>query len=205
MCPANRRLRFDIDKIIDPKLLPMTLITTYLQEIGDIIQRLPHETIEAIVATLAEAREQRHSIFLIGNGGSGATASHAVNDLTKITIQDGKPRCKVIALTDNVPFMLAIANDWSYERIFVEQLMALAEPDDVLIGISGSGNSPNILKAMDWAREHGLKTIALGGRNGGQLKDKVDLALIVPTESMTHIEDVHLMLCHIISLSLREK
>ncbi len=183
----------------------MTIINTYIQEITHIIEHLPHETIEAIITVLAKARDQRRHIFLMGNGGSGATASHAVNDLSKITIQEGKPRLKVTALTDNMPIIMAFANDLDYSRIFVEQLIALAEPGDVLIGISGSGNSPNVLKAMDWAGENGLRTIGLTGRDGGQLKDKAELTLHVPTDTMTYIEDVHLMLGHIISLGLREK
>jgi D-sedoheptulose 7-phosphate isomerase len=170
-----------------------------------IIERLPHETIQAIIDALAEARGQGQTIFLMGNGGSGSTASHMANDLIKNTIQPDKPRLKVIALTDNMPIILAIANDWDYSRIFVEQLIPLAQPGDVLFGLSGSGNSPNVLKAMDWARENGLKTIGLTGRDGGQLKDKAELVLIAPTDSMAQIEDIHLILNHIIYLGLLEK
>jgi len=183
----------------------MTLISSYLREITQIIELLPHDTIQAIIDIMAEARDQQRTIFLMGNGGSGSTASHMANDLIKNTIQPGKPRLKVIALTDNMPIILAIANDWDYSRIFVEQLMPLAQPGAVLLGLSGSGNSPNILKAMDWARANGLKTIGLTGRDGGQLKDKADLVLIVPTQSMAQIEDIHLILNHIIYLGLLEQ
>ena len=183
----------------------MNVVSTYLQEMIQIIQQLPMGQVEAIIDQLAEARDQDHKIFLIGNGGSGATASHMANDLVKNTIQPGKPRLKVIALTDNMPIIMAIANDWDYSRIFVEQLMPLAEPGDVLLGLSGSGNSPNVLKAMDWARENGLRTIGLTGRDGGQLKDKAELVLIAPTDSMAQIEDVHLILSHIFYLGLLEK
>jgi D-sedoheptulose 7-phosphate isomerase len=170
-----------------------------------IIERLPQATIQAIIDALAEARDQERTIFLMGNGGSGSTASHMANDLIKNTIQPDKPRLKVIALTDNMPIILAIANDWDYSRIFVEQLIPLAQPGDVLIGLSGSGNSPNVLEAMDWARQNGLKTIGLTGRDGGQLKDKAELVLIAPTDSMAQIEDIHLILNHIIYLGLLEK
>ncbi|MEW5960894.1 MAG: SIS domain-containing protein, partial [Chloroflexota bacterium] len=183
----------------------MSLIANYLQEIIQIIERLPHDAVQAIIDTLAEARDHQRTIFLMGNGGSGATASHMANDLIKNTIQPGKPRLKVIALTDNMPIILAIANDWDYSRIFVEQLVPLAQPGDVLLGLSGSGNSPNIIKAMDWARDNGLKTIGLTGRDGGQLKDKAELVLIVPTQSMAQIEDVHLILNHIFYLGLLEQ
>lgn len=183
----------------------MTLVSTYLQEMTQIIGQLPHHTIEAIIEVMAEARAQQRTIFLMGNGGSGATASHMANDFIKNTIQPDKPRLKVIALTDNMPIIMAIANDWDYSRIFVEQLMPLGQPGDVVIGLSGSGNSPNVLKAMDWARANGLKTIGLGGRDGGQLKDKVDLALIVPTQSMAQIEDIHMILGHILYLGLMER
>ncbi|RME79730.1 MAG: SIS domain-containing protein [Chloroflexi bacterium] len=183
----------------------MNVISTYLQEVTQVIQQLPQDTIEAIIDAFAQARDEGRTIFLMGNGGSGSTASHMANDLIKNTIQPGKPRLRVIALTDNMPIILAIANDWDYSRIFVEQLIPLARPGDLLVGLSGSGNSPNVLKAMDWARENGLRTIGLTGRDGGQLKDKADLSLIVPTQSMAQIEDVHLMLGHIIYLGLLER
>ncbi len=181
----------------------MTFITDYLKEINHVVDQLPHDTINAIITALAQARDNGRHIFVMGNGGSGATASHAVNDFTKLAYQQGKPRLKVIALTDNMPLILAVANDWDYSRIFVEQLMALAEPDDLLIGISGSGNSPSVITAMDWANANGLTTIGLTGRDGGQLKDKTNLCLIVATDSMTHIEDAHMMLCHIFATGLQ--
>jgi D-sedoheptulose 7-phosphate isomerase len=183
----------------------MTIVSTYLQEMTQILDQLPQDQVQAIIDLLAEARDRGQKIFLMGNGGSGATASHMANDMIKNTIQPDKPRLKVIALTDNMPIILAIANDWDYSRIFVEQLMPLAEPGDVLVGLSGSGNSPNILKAMDWARDNGLKTVGLTGRDGGQLKDKAELVLIVPTDSMAQIEDVHMILSHILYLGLLER
>jgi len=183
----------------------MNLISSYLQEMTQVIEQLPQDTIQTIIDTLAEARDKQRTIFLMGNGGSGGTASHMANDLIKNTIQPGKPRMKVIALTDNMPIILAIANDWDYSRIFVEQLMPLGQPGDVVMGLSGSGNSPNVLKAMDWAQENGLKTIGLTGRDGGQLKEKAELVLIAPTDSMAQIEDVHMMLGHMIYMGILEK
>jgi len=183
----------------------MTLVSTYLQEMTQIINQLPQDTIEAIIDVMAEAQTNGKKIFLIGNGGSGATASHMANDFVKNTIQPDKPRLKVIALTDNMPIILAIANDWDYSRIFVEQLIPLAEPGDVLMGLSGSGNSPNVIKAMEWAIANGLKTIGLGGRDGGKLKEIAELTLIAPTDSMAQIEDVHMMLGHIFYLGLLER
>lgn len=183
----------------------MTTVATYLTEVSQAIEQLPHGEIEAIIDTLAEARAQQQTIFLIGNGGSGATASHMANDLVKNTIQPGKPRLKVVALTDNMPIILAVANDWDYSRIFVEQLMPLARPGDVLMGLSGSGNSSNVLKAMDWARENGLKTVGLTGQDGGQLKEKAELVLRVPTDFMAQIEDLHMILGHIFYLGLLER
>jgi D-sedoheptulose 7-phosphate isomerase len=183
----------------------MGVVDNYIQEITDVIKSLPQETIESIINVLAQARDERKQIFLIGNGGSGANASHMANDLIKNTIQEGKPRLKVIPLTDNMPIIMAIANDWDYSRIFIEQLMPLAQPGDVLMGLSGSGNSPNVLKAIDWARTNGLRTVGLTGRDGGQLKDKAELVLIVPTDSMAQIEDVHLILGHIFYQGLNER
>ncbi len=180
----------------------MKLIDTYLAETIEIMQKMPVADIDAAVQILNTARENGNTIFLIGNGGSGATASHFANDIIKNTIQEGKPRVKCIALTDNMPIIMAIANDWDYSRIFVEQLKPLAKPGDVLIGFSGSGNSANVIKAMEWARENGVTVVALGGRDGGKMKTLADVSIIAPTDSMAQIEDAHLIITHMLYLSM---
>jgi len=170
-----------------------------------ILKNTPIDDITRVIDVLAQARDEGKQIFLMGNGGSGATASHFVNDLVKGTIQEDKPRFRAIALTDNMPIILAIANDWSYDRIFVEQLASLGQPGDVAVGFSGSGNSENVLLAMAWARENGLTTVGFTGLTGGKLKDMVDICVQVPTDDMGQIESVHLTLIHPIYIALAER
>jgi D-sedoheptulose 7-phosphate isomerase len=183
----------------------MSYIQWYLDEISYILQQLPQDQIAQIIQTLEQARMERKKMFLIGNGGSAATASHFANDLIKSTIIDGKPRMKVIALTDSVPVMLAYANDCGYESIFAEQLDALADPGDILVVFSGSGRSPNVIRALDLARQRGLTTIGFTGRDGGDMRERCDICLIAPCQPMEHIEDIHVLLCHLIYSALRDQ
>ena len=180
----------------------MSYIQQYLDEINTILQQLPQGQIAQIIKTLRQTRLDRKQIFIIGNGGSAATASHFANDLLKATVAQDKPRLKAIALTDNIPVMLAYANDCGYETIFAQQLDALAGPGDLLIAISGSGRSPNVLKALDLARSRGLTTIGFTGRDGGEMPPRCDLCLIVPCQPMVQIEDVHVVLTHLISSAI---
>jgi len=182
----------------------MSYIQWYLNEIGRILGRLPQDQIAQIISILQRARLERKHIFLIGNGGSAATASHFANDLLKSTVAEGKPRMKAIALTDNIPVMLAYANDCGYETIFAEQLDALATPGDVLIAFSGSGRSPNVLLALDLARGRGLTTIGFTGRDGGEMRDRCDVCLVARCEPMEQIEDVHVVLTHLIYSAIRD-
>jgi D-sedoheptulose 7-phosphate isomerase len=183
----------------------MSYIQWYLDELGDILHRLPQEQIAQIIRALEQARMEGRQIFLIGNGGSAATASHFANDLLKSTVIEGKPRMKVMALTDNVPIMLAYANDCGYETIFAEQLDALAAPGDVLVAFSGSGRSPNVIRALDLARQRGLTTIGITGRDGGEMRERCDICLIAPCQPMEQIEDVHMVLCHLIYSAIRDE
>jgi len=183
----------------------MNHITSYLDQVCNVLQNLPHDEIARTVHILAQARVEGRQIFIMGNGGSAATASHFACDLGKGTIEPGKPRFKVIALTDNMPLFSALANDWGYDRVFVEQLDSLARPGDVAIGISASGNSENVLRAMDLARERELTTIGFTGFGGGHLKDKVEVCLLVDCQVMEQIEDAHLVLEHLICTALRQR
>ena len=183
----------------------MSYIQWYLDEISNILQQLPQDQIAQVIQALDRARMERKKIFLIGNGGSAATASHFANDLIKSTIIDGKPRMKVIALTDNIPVMLAYANDCGYETIFAEQLDALADPGDILVVFSGSGRSPNVIRALDLARRRDLTTIGFTGRDGGDMRERCDICLIAPCQAMEHIEDVHVLLCHLIYSAIRDQ
>jgi D-sedoheptulose 7-phosphate isomerase len=176
----------------------------YFQAVSDILSQLPQEPINGIIAILNQARTANQRIFLFGNGGSSANASHFVNDMVKSTVKPDRPRFKLLCLSDNVPTLTAYANDVSYDVIFAEPLAALAQPGDVAIAISGSGNSPNVLRAMDTAKEMGLTRIGLTGYAGGKLRDKCDVCVIVPSDSMQVIEDAHLVILHSIFLALKK-
>ena len=182
----------------------MSYIQWYLDEISHILHQLPQDQIVQIVDILKRARLARKHIFLIGNGGSAGTASHFANDLLKSTVAEGKPRIKVIALTDNIPVMLAYANDCGYETIFAEQLDALADSGDVLVAFSGSGRSPNVIRALDLARERGLTTVGFAGRDGGEMQGRCDVCLVAPCQPMEQIEDVHVVLTHLIYSAIRD-
>ncbi|HZQ07178.1 MAG TPA: SIS domain-containing protein [Anaerolineae bacterium] len=175
---------------------------TYLSHASEILQRVPLEPVERLLALLEQARDARQHIFLFGNGGSAATASHFACDLGKGTIRHDKPRFRVTALHDNLPTFSAYANDHGYDRVFAEPLINLAAEGDLAIAFSGSGNSPNVLRAVEEAKTRGLTTIGFTGFEGGALKDLVDLAIIVPSRNMGHIEDVHLALTHALCQAL---
>jgi len=183
----------------------MDTITSYLAETQRILAAMDESSIERNISLLYQAWERRSQIFLIGNGGSAATASHMANDLSKATIVPGKPRMRVIALTDNVSLITAWANDTSYENIFKEQLENLLESRDLVLGISASGNSPNILRAMEFARRQGAVTVGWSGLSGGRLKDIVDLAVLAPTDDVGMIESVHMVLDHLVTTQLCQR
>ncbi|MFO7618059.1 MAG: SIS domain-containing protein [Thermoplasmata archaeon] len=152
-----------------------------------------------------DARADNRKIFFCGNGGSASTASHFTSDLAKGTIVEGMPRFKVLSLADNIPQMLAWGNDSCYEDIFVEQLKNLFEPGDVVVGISGSGNSENVLRAIRYAAENDGITVGITGFDGGKIKDMVDLCLIVPVHNMQKTEDIHMLVDHLTTLMIKEE
>lgn len=176
----------------------------YLNELSKTIQKISRAEIWEIIQSLYQAWQDGRRIFLCGNGGSAATASHMANDLNKLTLSPGKPRLKAIALTDNISLMTAWANDSDYADIFAEQLLNLVEPGDVLIAISASGNSANVLNAIQTAKAHQASTIGFTGKDGGKLKDLVDLCVRIPDEHIGRQEDGHLILDHIIATTLRD-
>ena len=178
--------------------------TSYFQKVAAVLPAIPAEPVEQVIATLRRARAAGQRIFVFGNGGSSANASHIVNDMIKSTIQPGRPRMKLICLSDNVPTLTAYANDVGYDFVYAEPLASLAEPGDVAIALSGSGNSPNVLRAMDVAQEMGLTRVGLTGRDGGKLKVQCDICVIVPHDSMQVIEDAHLVILHAVFLALCE-
>ncbi|MFN8383104.1 MAG: SIS domain-containing protein [Anaerolineales bacterium] len=175
----------------------------YTRQLYEALDQLPEDKFAEINSVLQDARETGKQIFVIGNGGSASTASHMVCDFSKNTREAGKKRMRAICLNDNVPSVLAYANDEGYDIIFSEQLSALGRADDILIAISGSGNSANILKAIETAHQMQIKVIGLTGFKGGKMKDMTDICLVVPSTSMEIIEDAHLIINHILAGLLR--
>jgi D-sedoheptulose 7-phosphate isomerase len=185
-------------------LTPVDTVEAYFHDIRRVLADTPREAILANVHHLYQAWERRKQVFVLGNGGSASTASHIGNDLSKATIVPGMPRLKVISIADNVALMTAWANDSSYDAMFREQLENLLEPGDVVIGISCSGNSPNVLQAMEFAAERGAVTIGWTGLSGGRLKDIVDCCVHTPTDDVGMIESVHLVIDHMITNALKQ-
>ncbi len=188
---------------------PSEFAKTYLQDLRRVLDKLPLEQLDKIVGILEAAHAAGKQIFVIGNGGSAATASHMMNDLNKGTLghQGDAPwkRFKVIALTDNVSLMTAWANDTSFNAVFSEPLKNLANRGDVLIAISASGNSPNIVAAIEVAKQLGLTVLGLGGFTGGKLAQLADVCFVVPSNGYGPVEDVHMILDHILTGYLYEK
>lgn len=180
------------------------MISEYIKEVSTTLANLPIEVIAEIVEIVDEARIKEKQVFFFGNGGSAATASHFACDFSKGAIINEKPRIKAICLCDSIPLMTAWANDTAYEHMFAEQLENLVKPGDVVIGISGSGNSPNVLNGIKTARAKGAKTVGIGGFDGGKLKDLVDIPLVVSNNCMEQVEDVHMLLDHVITTCLRK-
>ena len=181
-------------------------VQRYVEETRDALQdRYLAEGIAKVVPVLLEARRTGRTIFFFGNGGSASTASHFVCDIGKATIRGDGKRFKCLALVDSVESVTAWANDAEYAKVFSEQLRGLAVKGDVAVGISGSGNSPNVLRAMELAHELGLRTVALTGMGGGKLKGLAEIPIVVPSNSMQHIEDVHLLICHVLTAYLRDE
>jgi D-sedoheptulose 7-phosphate isomerase len=180
-------------------------ITHYISALQDTIRLLPVGLIEEFVNILHDARLSGKQVFIMGNGGSASTASHFVCDLAKNTRKEGWPPFKAIGLTDNMAIFSAYANDEGYENVFSEQLDSLIRTGDVVIGISASGNSPNVVKAMKVARKHHAKTVGFTGFDGGELGKIVDLQIHIPNRNYGQIEDIHLMLEHMIVEALKER
>lgn len=170
----------------------------YLGLVTREMERLDVGQIQAMADAIYKRYQTGRFVYVIGNGGSGANASHLCEDLGKSTVDDfeSQKRLKVLSLTDNTPYILAWANDTSYDRVFVEQLKNFGEPGDLLIAISGSGNSPNILRAVEWAKEHGIETIGVTGFDGGKLRQIADMSMHVPSNDMGVVESLHLVMFH---------
>ncbi len=183
----------------------MNSFAHYFNEQHALLEQTPTETLETILETLERARVERRHIFVFGNGGSASTASHFAADLGKNTVRSHMPRFQVTCLNDNIAIFSAYANDDGYDSVFAEPLISLSDPGDVVIAISASGNSPNVLRAVQAANERGLITIGFAGMRGGKLRELAQHCIVVPSNSYEHIEDIHLMLCHALVATIKQK
>lgn len=173
-------------------------INDYIELLTKTLEQLSREEINLFINELEDARKRNGTIYIMGNGGSAATASHFVNDFNKGVSEHIEQKFRFVSLNDNVATVMAIANDIGYEAVFEFQLRGKLTKNDIVIGISGSGNSPNVLNAINYAKSIGAKTIGLTGYTGGELKKIVDLSVHVPVMSMQITEDVHMIFDHLI-------
>jgi D-sedoheptulose 7-phosphate isomerase len=176
----------------------MDQIQFYLRDVSRLIAELPVPQLKGLVDRLLAAYDEGRQVFLLGNGGSASTCSHMVNDFQKCIYLAGGKTFKCMSLTDNVALITAWANDTSYERIFAEQLRPWVQSGDLVICVSGSGNSPNVLEAAKLARDTGAYVVGLTGYEGGRLAPLVDESLVVPCDNMQRIEDVHMVVLHLL-------
>lgn len=183
----------------------MNWVRKYVTQLQQTLYYLPEDLIVEVIRSLHAARLEGRKIFIMGNGGSASTASHFVADLAKNTRKAGLPNYRVIGLTDNMALLSAYANDEGYENVFVQQLASFVQPGDLVIAISASGNSPNVIKATELANQVGARTVGFTGFNGGALGKLVDINLHVPSNIIEQVEDIHLMLEHLICKALREE
>jgi len=184
--------------MLGTKLNPRAFLERAAQE----LLRIDPREVQALADAVWECYQKGRFVFVIGNGGSGSNSSHFAEDMGKCTLRredfddDRKKRLRILSLTDNTPYILAWANDEGFERVFVEQLKNLAGPGDLLVAISGSGNSPNILRAVEWANRHDLKTFGCTGYSGGKLRTLAQKGLHVPLDDMGLVESIHLTAFH---------
>lgn len=180
-------------------------LRSYIEHHIKVVQSLDQERIVHLIEMIRDVRDRGHQIFVIGNGGSAACSSHLAVDLGKGASLGKKRRFRIFSPVDNIPWVTAIGNDLSYEDIFVEQIENFASPGDLLLAISVSGSSPNLVKAANRARALGLKTSAIVGDKNGALIDMVDLVIVIPSKHYGHVEDIHTAICHMISYYFIER
>ena len=184
---------------------PGLFARAYKDKLEDALETVDLDAVGRAIKILREARDNRRQIFTCGNGGSASTASHFVTDMVKGASFDRNSRFRIMALTDSLATITAYSNDVGYDCVFAEQLKNFAQPGDVLLAISGSGNSPNVICAVDYANSIGCTTIGLTGRDGGQLASRAHLEIRVRESHMGRIEDSHLIVCHMICYFFMEQ
>lgn len=180
-------------------------IQEYLDQVSELVLRIPPDSIERITSLILEAYTAGKRVFVFGNGGGSSTSAHFVCDLAKGTAVPGKQRLKAISLAENIPLLTAWANDTDYTNTFGEQLRNLVEEGDVVIGLSGSGMSPNVINAFRIAEEAGATPVLFSGYRGGEAVKVAHDSIVVPSEDMQQIEDVHMILTHIIFRCLKRE
>ena len=182
----------------------LTFLESYKRDLLAAIETIDLEKVREAITWMKEARDAGRTIFTCGNGGSASTASHFVCDVVKGASYQHAQRFRIQALTDSLPTLTAYANDVGYEVVFEEQLKNFAQPGDLVLAISGSGNSPNVVRAIDYANSAGCRTIALTGRDGGRLGRLAQLNIHVSAPHMGRIEDAHMIICHMMAYYFME-
>lgn len=184
----------------------MSIVHDYFEGLHSCLEELSARDIEEVAEIIFSAYKKGRQVFILGNGGSASTASHFARDLKIGTAVKGKPRVRAVSLADSVVAITSLANDVDYASIFEEQLIShLDGGGDVVIGISASGSSPNVLKAIDYARKNGAVTIGFAGFGGGKLKELAHKCIVLSSRNYGQVEDVHLTLDHVISCLVKEK
>tara|TARA_B000000460_G_scaffold245910_1_gene218310 strand:+ start:242 stop:829 length:588 start_codon:yes stop_codon:yes gene_type:complete len=178
-------------------------LNSQIKAITDLKEKM--NIIEKILDIILEARNNEKQIYVLGNGGSASTSTHFVSDLLKTSITEDEKRFKAMSLSDNIPVILAWSNDMSYDAIFVEQLKNFLQEEDVVIAISGSGNSQNVINAVNYANQINAKTISLTGKDGGKLSEISKTNLTIHSNDMLTIETMHLCVCHLLTTMIRSK
>jgi D-sedoheptulose 7-phosphate isomerase len=182
----------------------MSFSADYKTELLDTIQKIDTAKVDRAVEWFREALAADRHVFVCGNGGSGSTASHLVCDILKGASFNRDKRFRILSLCDSMPTLTAYSNDVDYDSAFTEQLKNYARPGDLVMAVSGSGNSPSVVKAIEYANSAGCKTIVLTGRDGGKLGQLGQLNIQVPVQHMGRIEDAHLVICHMIAYDLMQ-
>lgn len=176
----------------------------YRDEQARVMQTVPLDDVERIARKMAAVRDAGGRIFVCGNGGSAASSSHFTVDVGKGASLDREKRFKILSLNENIPWMTALGNDLSYDDVFVQQLRNFAEPGDLLLVMSVSGNSPNVVKAVEYANETGLETVCLTGGKGGRLADIGKQVIRIESDHYGRVEDAHMFICHLLAYAFME-
>jgi D-sedoheptulose 7-phosphate isomerase len=185
--------------------VPTTSAGDYLNRVRELLGAIKVADVDRAIALVLEAYERRQTVFVCGNGGSASTASHLAADLGKNTVTPGRPRLRVLSLNDNMAWFSALANDLGYENVFVEQIGNLLEPGDLLIALSASGNSPNVVRAAEFVKQRGGRVVALVGFEGGRLRELADVAVHIGASEYGPVEDGHLIISHAFTQALRQR